>query len=64
VSPNLGVGEPVIKPKGIDDVPVVTLTLWSEDPQRGAYELERVALEPVKAGMAAVPAGAGMGAGR
>ena len=43
VSPTLGVGEPVIKPKGIDDVPVVTLTLSSEDPRRGAYELERVA---------------------
>ena len=43
LSPNLGVGEPVIKPKGIDDVPVVTLTLWSEDPQHGAFELERVA---------------------
>jgi multidrug efflux pump subunit AcrB len=43
VSPNLGIGEPVVKPKGIDDVPVVTLTLWSEDPQAGAYELERVA---------------------
>jgi multidrug efflux pump subunit AcrB len=43
VSPNLGIGDPIIKPKGIDDVPVVTLTLWSEDPQRGAYELERVA---------------------
>ena len=43
VSPNAGIGEPIIKPKGIDDVPVVTLTLWSEDPQAGAYELERVA---------------------
>jgi multidrug efflux pump subunit AcrB len=43
VSPNLGIGEPIIKPKGIDDVPVVALTLWSEDPQTGAYELERVA---------------------
>ncbi len=43
VSPDLGIGEPVVKPKGIDDVPVVTLTLWSEDPQAGAYELERVA---------------------
>ncbi len=39
----LNVGEPLIKPKGIDDVPVVTLTLWTRDPQRGAYELERVA---------------------
>jgi multidrug efflux pump subunit AcrB len=43
VSPQLGTGEPVIKPKGIDDVPVVTLTFWTEDPQRGAFELERVA---------------------
>jgi len=43
VSPELGILEPIIKPKGIDDVPVVTLTLWSEDPQRGAFELERVA---------------------
>ena len=43
VSPNLGVGEPIIKPKGIDDVPVVTLTLWSDDGRRGAFELERIA---------------------
>jgi len=43
VSPELGILDPVIKPKGIDDVPIVTLTLWSEDPQRGAYELERIA---------------------
>jgi multidrug efflux pump subunit AcrB len=39
----LNVGEPLIKPKGIDDVPVVSLTLWTRDQQRGAYELERVA---------------------
>jgi len=43
VSPNLGVGEPIIKPMGIDDVPIVTLTLWTADPQRGAYDLERIA---------------------
>jgi len=43
VSADLGILDPIIKPKGIDDVPVVTLTLWSEDPQRGAFELERVA---------------------
>jgi len=43
VSPTVGIGEPVVKPKGIDDVPVVTLTLWSEDPQAGGYELERAA---------------------
>src|SRR5512134_2995492 len=28
----LGVGEPLIKPKGIDDVPIVTLTLFARDP--------------------------------
>ena len=39
----LNVGEPLIKPKGIDDVPVVSLTLWTKDSQRGAYEIERVA---------------------
>ena len=43
VSPNIGIGEPVVKPKGIDDVPVVTLTLWREDAEGGAFELERVA---------------------
>jgi multidrug efflux pump subunit AcrB len=43
VSPNLGVGEPIIKPVGIDDVPIVTLTLWTEDPDRGAYELQQIA---------------------
>ncbi len=40
---NLGVGQPLIKPKGIDDVPIVTLTLWTEDEERGAYELSQVA---------------------
>ncbi|HEX6136214.1 MAG TPA: efflux RND transporter permease subunit [Casimicrobiaceae bacterium] len=39
----LNVGEPLIKPKGIDDVPIVTLTLWTADAARGAFELERVA---------------------
>ena len=39
----LNVGEPLIKPMGIDDVPVVSLTLWTRDSERGAYELERVA---------------------
>ena len=43
VSPNLGVGEPIIKPVGIDDVPIVSLTLWTEDATRGAYELRQVA---------------------
>jgi multidrug efflux pump subunit AcrB len=40
---NLGVSQPIIKPKGIDDVPIVTLTLWSEDEKTGAYELQQVA---------------------
>ncbi|MEO6352642.1 MAG: efflux RND transporter permease subunit, partial [Burkholderiaceae bacterium] len=39
----LNVGEPLVKPMGIDDVPVVSLTLWTKDIERGAYELERVA---------------------
>ncbi|MGV8804932.1 MAG: efflux RND transporter permease subunit [Polaromonas sp.] len=39
----LGVMEPLIKPKGVDDVPIVTLTLYSKDAATGAYELERVA---------------------
>ncbi len=41
--PNLGVGQPIIKPRGIDDVPIVTATLWTADDTRGAYELLRVA---------------------
>ena len=40
---NLGVGQPLIKPQGIDDVPIVGLTLWTRDPALGAYELQRVA---------------------
>ncbi|KAA3626230.1 MAG: AcrB/AcrD/AcrF family protein [Proteobacteria bacterium] len=40
---NLGVGQPLIKPMGIDDVPIVTGTLWTDDPQRGGDELLRVA---------------------
>jgi multidrug efflux pump subunit AcrB len=43
VTPEMGVGEPIIKPKGIDDVPIMALTLWTADPQRGAFELERIA---------------------
>ncbi|MDE2370916.1 MAG: efflux RND transporter permease subunit [Burkholderiales bacterium] len=41
--PELGVLAPIIKPKGIDDVPIVALTLYSKDPATGAYDLERVA---------------------
>ena len=39
----LGAMDPIIKPKGIDDVPVVTLTLHSRDETSGAFALERVA---------------------
>jgi multidrug efflux pump subunit AcrB len=42
VSPELGVLEPVIKPRGIDDVPIVALTLFGAGEQ-GAFDLERVA---------------------
>ncbi|MFZ1324747.1 MAG: efflux RND transporter permease subunit [Candidatus Contendobacter sp.] len=40
---NLGVSAPIVKPKGIDDVPILSLTLWTQDPQRGADDLARVA---------------------
>ena len=40
---NLGVLQPLIKPKGIDDVPIVTATLWTDDPKRSAYDLRQVA---------------------
>ena len=43
LSPNLGVGEPIIKPKGIDDVPIVTLTFYAQDPEKSAYEAQQVA---------------------
>lgn len=39
---NLGVGQPIIKPKGIDDVPIIAVTLWSKEPSIGAYELSQV----------------------
>jgi multidrug efflux pump subunit AcrB len=41
--PNVGVGSPLIKPKGIDDVPIVAGTLWSEDPEITAADLLRLA---------------------
>ena len=34
---------PLIKPKGIDDVPIVTLTLFSKSSTISAFDLERVA---------------------
>jgi multidrug efflux pump subunit AcrB len=41
--PNLGIGMPLVKPKGIDDVPIVTVTLWTEDESRGGHDLLKVA---------------------
>ncbi|HWS40604.1 MAG TPA: efflux RND transporter permease subunit, partial [Arenimonas sp.] len=41
--PGTGVGQPLVKPKGIDDVPVMALTLWSDDNTKTAYELGQVA---------------------
>ena len=43
VSPNLGVGQPIVKPKGIDDVPIVSLTFWSADANQSGFEMQQVA---------------------
>ncbi|MBI3285653.1 MAG: efflux RND transporter permease subunit [Burkholderiales bacterium] len=51
---NLGTLEPIVKPKGIDDVPIVALTLWSKDAGTGAYDLERVA-HSIEADLKRVP---------
>ena len=39
---DLGTLTPIVRPKGIDDVPVLAVTLWSKD-ATPAHELERVA---------------------
>ncbi len=41
--PNAGVGAPLIRPMGIDDVPIVAATLWSADPAISADDLLRIA---------------------
>ena len=41
--PELGVSAPLVKAKGIDDVPVLSLTLWQQDAEGNAYDLERIA---------------------
>ncbi|MFN7782368.1 MAG: efflux RND transporter permease subunit [Lysobacterales bacterium] len=41
--PNLGVGQPLVRPMGIDDVPVMSLTVWTDDPARGGVEVAEVA---------------------
>ena len=50
----LGVMDPIIKPKGIDDVPIVSLTLFSDQQETGAFDLERVA-HSVEADLKRVP---------
>ncbi len=51
---DLGVLAPLIKPKGIDDVPIVTLTLYSTNEASGPYDLERVA-HSIEADLKRVP---------
>ena len=40
-----GVSQPVVKPKSIDDVPVLTLTLWDKSDLYTGYDLRRLAGE-------------------
>lgn len=40
-----GVTQPLVKPKSIDDVPILTLTLWDGENRYSGYELRRVAAE-------------------
>lgn len=40
-----GVSQPLVKPRSIDDVPILSLTLWSENKRYSGYELRRVAAE-------------------
>ncbi len=39
----LGVLDPIVKPKGIDDVPILGLTLYGTRDEVGTYDLERIA---------------------
>jgi len=43
IPPGLGVGQPLVKPYGIDDVPMLALTLWSDRPETTAGQLAKVA---------------------
>ncbi|MEH6649573.1 MAG: efflux RND transporter permease subunit [Motiliproteus sp.] len=38
-----GVGPPLIKPRSIDDVPVLAITLWSDNSQRSHQDLTQIA---------------------
>ena len=41
--PGLGLGQPLVKPYGIDDVPMMAVTLWSDRADLGALQLAKVA---------------------
>jgi len=40
-----GVLPPLVKPRSIDDVPILTLTLWSDSDRYSGYELRRIGAE-------------------
>ena len=50
----LGVQEPLVRPKSIDDVPIVSFTLYASDEAADAFGLERVA-HTIEAELARVP---------
>ena len=43
VPPGLGVGQPLVKPYGIDDVPMMAVTLWSDQPETTPGQLAKIA---------------------
>ncbi len=43
VPAGLGVGQPLVKPYGIDDVPMMAITLWSDRPEVTPEQLGKVA---------------------
>ncbi len=40
---NLGAGQPIVKPRSIDDIPIVTFTLWDPSGKKSAHDLLRIA---------------------
>ncbi len=51
---DLGASQPLVKPLGIDDVPVMALTLWADDPSIDGQALAEVA-RTLQAELARVP---------
>jgi multidrug efflux pump subunit AcrB len=43
IKSHVGVLDPIVKPKGIDDVPIVALTLYSDRPDTGTLSLAKIA---------------------